>query len=71
MEFPGLSKKKHVEFSGLIKNEVEFPRVTKKNYMWTFQGSLFLALEFARDVTQFFGISRAYVFFCLEFPWVK
>ena len=30
MEFPGVSKKYHVEFPGLIKNEVEFPGVTKK-----------------------------------------
>ena len=30
MEFPGVSKKYHVEFLGLIKNEVEFPGVTKK-----------------------------------------
>ena len=32
IEFPGVSKKYHVELpgQGLIKNEVEFSRVTKK-----------------------------------------
>ena len=30
MEFQGVSKKEHVQFPGLIKNKVEFPRVTKK-----------------------------------------
>ena len=32
MEFPGVSKKLHVEFLRLTKNEVEFPDVTKKNH---------------------------------------
>ena len=31
--------------------------------MWNFQGSLFLALEFPRDLTQFCGISRGGAFF--------
>ena len=30
MEFPGVSKKNHLEFPGLIKNKMEFSRVTKK-----------------------------------------
>ena len=30
MEFPGVSKNSMWNFKGLIKNEVEFPRVTKK-----------------------------------------
>ena len=30
MEFPGVSKNSMRNFKGLIKNEVEFPRVTKK-----------------------------------------
>ena len=39
--------------------------------MWNFQGSWFLVLEFARDVTQFCTISRAGALFYLEFPGVK
>ena len=31
MKFPGVSKNSMWNFQGLIKNEVEFPRVTKKN----------------------------------------
>ena len=39
--------------------------------MWNCQGSLFLALEFPRDLTQFYGISRGWALFSLEFPGVK
>ena len=39
--------------------------------LWNFQGSFFLALEFPRDLTQFFGISRGLALFCLEFAGVK
>ena len=31
MKFPGVSKNSMWNLQGLIKNEVEFPRVTKKN----------------------------------------
>ena len=54
-------------FQGLFKNEVEFPGDQEK-IMWNFQGSLFLALEFPRNLTQFCGICIAWLsFFCLEF----
>ena len=53
MEFPraGVYQRNSMwNFQGLIKKEVEFPRVTKKK-MWDFQGSsLILALEFPRDL---------------------
>ena len=52
-------------FQGLIKNKVEFPRVTSKNTV-EFPGSLFLALEFPRDQTQFCGISRGWMSFVLS-----
>ena len=45
MEFPGVSKKQHWNFQGLIKNEVEFLGVTKKKIMLNFQGSWILGLE--------------------------
>ena len=38
-----------------------FPRVTKKNVEFPSHGSLFLALEFPRDLRQFCGISRGNV----------
>ena len=40
----------------------------RRNSMWNFRGSFFLALEFPRDPTQFCGISRGWELFCLEFP---
>ena len=59
MEFPrvGIKETSKLDFQELIKNGVEFLRVTQKK-MWNFQGSLFLALEFPWDLTQFCGISR-------------
>ena len=36
--------------------------------MCNFQGSWFLALEFPKDLTKTFGISRGGALFCLEFP---
>ena len=39
--------------------------------MWNFHGSLFLALEFLRERTQFYIISRGWPLFCLEFPGIK
>ena len=51
MEFPGDQRNSMWNFQGLIKNEVEFPRVTKKNKcgISRVQRSSFLALEFPRD----------------------
>ena len=43
----------------------------QEEIMWNFQGSLFVVLEFPRDRTQFFGISRGLALFCLEFLGVK
>ena len=51
MEFPGASKKLQVEFPGLIKNEVEFPRVFvfglgiykgSNTILWNIQGLSFV-----------------------------
>ena len=56
--FQGYQRNSMCNFGGLIKIEVEFPRVTKK--MWNFHGSLFLALEFPRDRIQFCGISTGW-----------
>ena len=56
---PGVLKKYHAEFSEMIKKEVEFSRVTKKD---------FLALEFPRDLTKICGISKGGASFYLEFP---
>ena len=41
----------------------------QEKILWNFQGPLFLALEFPRDLTQFYEISRGGAFF-LEFPGV-
>ena len=60
MEFPGVNWKQ----SAISKGDQE-------KIMWNFQGSLFLALEFPRDLTQFCGISRHWALCCLEFPEVK
>ena len=43
----------------------------QEKIMWNFLWSLFLALEFPRDLTQLFGISRGLALFCLEFPGLK
>ena len=40
--------------------------------MWnSHEESLYLALEFPRDLTQFCGISRGWALLCLEFPGLK
>ena len=39
----------------------------QEKILWNFQGSWFLALEFPRDVTEIFRISRGGALFCLEF----
>ena len=64
--FQGYQRNSMWNFQGLTKNELEFPRVTKK-IMWNFQGSLFLALEFPRDLTQFCGLSRVELCFAQNF----
>ena len=56
--FQGYQRDSMQIFWGLIKNKVEFPRVTKKKILWNFHGSQILALEFPRDQTQFCGTSR-------------
>ena len=67
--FQGYQRNSMCNFRELTKNKVEFLRVIKK--IWNFLGSLFLALEFPRDLIQFCGISRGWVLFCLEFPGVS
>ena len=71
--FQGYQRNSMWNFQGFLKNDVEFWRSTKKKCCGisrglSFQGSFFLALEFARDLTQFCGISRGWELFCLEFP---
>ena len=60
-----------ISIQGLIKNEVEFRRVTKKKVMWNFQGSWFLTLKFPRYLAnknlEFPGVEL----FCLEFAGVR
>ena len=46
MEFLGVSKKCMWNFQGLIKNELEFPRVTKKNV--EFQGIVVFGLGISK-----------------------
>ena len=55
MDFEGYQRNSMRNFEGLIKNEVEFPKGDQEKIMWNFQGqgSLFLGLEFPRDLTQF------------------
>ena len=36
MELPGVSKKKHAEFLGLIKNAVKSPGGDQENIIWNF-----------------------------------
>ena len=48
-----------MEFQGVLKYQVEFPRV------------LVVGLKFLRDVTQFCGVSKSEALFCLEFTRVK
>ena len=65
--FRGIKEIECGNFQGLFKNEVEFPGDQEK-IMWNFQGSLFLALEFPRNLTQFCGICIGWLsVFCLEF----
>ena len=52
MEFSRVSKKQHMEFLGLIKNEVEFPGVIKKKSCGISRGLGFFSSEFPRDVKQ-------------------
>ena len=57
---------------GLIKNVGS--RISKddqEKIMRNFQGSLFLALEFPKDLTQLCGISRGWSLFCLVVPGEK
>ena len=68
--FLGYQKRSIWYFQDLIKNKLEFPKVTKK-IVWNFQGTWFLALIFSRDLTQFCRISRGEALFYLEFPGVE
>ena len=68
--FHGYQRNSMSSFQGLTKNELEYPRVTKEKIMWNFQVSLFLVLEFPRDLTQFCGIAKGWALFCLELPGV-
>ena len=68
--FHGYQRNSMSSFQGLTKNELEYPRVTKEKIMWNFQVSLFLVLEFPRDLTQFCGIAKGGALLCLELPGV-
>ena len=62
MEFPGVSQKQHVEFLGINQKRSGISKGDQEKIMWNFHGSLFLALEFLRDLTQFCGISQGLSF---------
>ena len=51
MEFPGTSKKKHVNFPGVTKNNKKLCGISSGLGFWS--------LEFLRDITQFCPISRS------------
>ena len=59
MELPGVSKKKHAEFLGLIKNAVKSPGGDQENVIWNF------AVGFQHNFVDFQAL------LCLEFPAVK
>ena len=58
MEFPGVPKKLHVEFLGVNQKQSGISKGDQGKIMWNFHGSLPLALEFLRDLTQICGISQ-------------
>ena len=58
IEFPGVSKKWHMEFKVANENESGISKGDQEIIIWNFQESLFLELEFIRVLTQFCGISR-------------
>ena len=58
IEFPGVSKKWHMEFKVANENESGISKGDQEKIIWNFQESLFLELEFIRVLTQFCGISR-------------
>ena len=67
MEFPGLLKKYHVEFPGILKT-VEFPRVIKKNHV-EFPRVLVFNFGISKGgITEFCGILRDEALFILKFP---
>ena len=70
--FQRYQRKSMWNFQVLIKNEVESNFLewpTRK--VWNFQGSWFLALEFPRNLTLFYGISRAGALFSLDLLVIK
>ena len=77
--FQGYQRNTIWNLQGLIKTEVEFPSKGEQvEIMWNFQGSLFLlaiglgiSIATNQQLTQFWGISRGWALFCLEFPGVK
>ena len=71
MEFPGESKKEHVEFPGFNEKQNGILKGDQEKIVWNFQGTWFLALEFSRDLTRFCRISRGGALFYLDFPGVK
>ena len=64
----GSSRKKKIQ--GLIKNNVEFPGVIKKNHVKS-PGILVFSLKISEECKQFCGVSRGQALFCLEFSGVK
>ena len=67
----GILKKEHTQITGLNLKRSGISGGFKENLLWNFHSSLFLILEFPRDVTQFCGISRGKSLFSPEFLKVK
>ena len=65
--FQGYQRNSMRNFQGLIKKLSGISKGDQEKTIQSFQGSLFLALEFPRDLTQFCGISL----FCLKFTEAK
>ena len=66
-ESSGVSKKQHVQFSGVNEKQSGISKSDQEKKMWNFQGFWIFPLEFPRDLAQFCGISRSGALFCLEF----
>ena len=52
MEFPGVSKKYRLKFLGVNQKRSGISNGDEEKTMWNFQGSLYLTLEFPRDLTK-------------------
>ena len=67
MEFPGVLKKKQVEFLGVNSKQRGICRGGQEKIMRNFQGRGLDFWKFPRNITQFCGVSGSEAL-CLEFP---